>query len=114
MGRSTEYIAYLNNEIPGKYRYSFIDPGDFNNKRNLKKKKPTMEFFQKLSELVNSNHQVSINVFKKEDKITVLVSSKMLVEDSTKENIKPISLTGKPEEMDKSFFKLITKPVSYE
>lgn len=69
-----------------------------------------MTFFKTLSE--TGIQDVVIQV--KQDKtgsITVFVTPKTIAEDSALKGLKPLHLTGTPEEIDSDFFSLVTTPL---
>ena len=71
-----------------------------------------MELFQKLSELLNDNCTLSINVAKKDDRLIVSVlPGNSLVKDTAATNIVPLNISGTGKELDEGFVAAVFEPL---
>lgn len=67
-------------------------------------------FFKKIKEL--GMEQVVLEIKQdKEGKMTVFLTPKIIAKDSAFEKLKPLHVTGTPEELDEQYFDVITQPL---
>lgn len=68
-------------------------------------------FFSKLAKLPLSQMTLGISFSADNDKITLSVLPKVKVKDKVVNSLKPLNITGTPEELDREFFNVLVKPM---
>ena len=65
-----------------------------------------MNFFKSINEMLNGA-ELQLNIKKKGDQLTVMIMPKAEIKDKAIDNIKPLVITGTPEELDSDFLSAI-------
>lgn len=69
-----------------------------------------MSFFKSISEVIGSV-DLQLNIKKKGDVISVMVTPRGNIKDKAAENIAPLVLSGTPEELDEGFANAVKAPI---